>query len=69
MGKQRKALARVRFKRFEARRLRRAKQPASLSQSGFEQPLKWFFARFEACFFEHAPVQAGESLFLLVQEK
>ncbi len=31
LGKQRKVLARVRFKPFEVRRLRRAKQRASLS--------------------------------------
>ena len=43
--------------------------PTSLFQSGFEQPLKCFFARFNACYFERAPVQAGELLFLLVQEK
>jgi hypothetical protein len=41
----------------------------SLFQSGFEQPLKWFFARFEACFFEHASAQAGEWLSLLAQRK
>jgi hypothetical protein len=52
------------------RGLRRAKPSHKpVSKGGFEQPLKWFFARFEACFFEHAPVQAGELLFLLVQEK
>jgi hypothetical protein len=64
LDKQEKGLARVRSGLVEAATVRRAKQPTSLNQSGFEQPSKCFFRPLSSLFLRPRTRASGRVTFL-----